>query len=96
MVDQIHGLRLEDIPTVINRSLTKRDISETCLVLAKSYNPKGDPNGIQPADIIVEKDDKFIYFFMRQKGILDDKGNEKRRLVFKLHASVETATPQSK
>lgn len=95
MVDQIHGFRLEDLPPVIDRSLTKRDIVETCLVLAKSYNPKGDPNGVQPSDIIVERDDTFIYFFMRLPGVLDDKGVEKKRLVFKLHATLASGNRPS-
>lgn len=96
-MDQFHGIRLEDIPPVINRSLTKRDISETCLVLAKSYNPNGDPNGVQQKDIIVETDGTFMFFFMilrTKDGViaLDDKGNPKRRLVFKLHSSEGIST----
>jgi len=61
------------------------------MLLAKSYNPKNDPYGTQPKDIIVERDDKYIYFFMTV-NVIDQPGQTKRRLIFKLHAGSDTPT----
>lgn len=95
-MDQIHGFRLEDIPPVINRTVSKRDIQDLCGALLRSYNPKQDPNGVQLRDIIPEKDDKYIYFFIVNNAQIDPSTNKpKKRLVFKLHAGIEQKDAQS-
>ncbi len=88
MVDQVHGLKLEDIEPVIRRPMTNTDIAMFRNVLVQSYNPTGDKKKVQKTDFKVEQDDKFLFFLMKTERV-DKDGNVIWRIVFKMRKFVE-------
>lgn len=95
MVDQVHGLKLEDIEPVIRRPMNNTDIAMFRNVLVQSYNPTGDPKKAQKSDFKVEQDEKFLFFLMKT-GKVDKEGNVVWRIIFKMRKFVEAKDGQPK
>jgi hypothetical protein len=95
MVDQVHGVKLEDLEPVIQRPMTNADILAFRNALIQSYNPENRPDGVQKSDIKVEADEKFLYFLMKTDR-KDKNGNTVWRIIFKMRKYVDTAKTAKK
>jgi len=82
MVDQVHGIKLENIEPVIKRPMSKRDIIDFRNILVQSYNPDNKLDGVKKEDISVAEDADYLYFRLKTSR-KDTEGRTIFRCVFK-------------